>query len=188
GRVYAAFRVLAGPGDPFRPKRLAAVAAELQAPLDPDRAANLTALLREAGAGGRPAPVVAVAAAEAVIALRTDAEPLALFCADAVLAKTLNWPVAVPLLAGELFLRRATGEGRRPRPGEATWGTLVALRGRPSVRAESTEAAVARCAKMALKRWTRSCNVWRSIPPIPADDSRSIPSRIVASDESRLWL
>src|SRR5208283_3118205 len=56
GRVY----VLAGPGDPFRPRRLAAVAAELQSPLDPDRAANLTALLREAGAGGRPAPVVAV--------------------------------------------------------------------------------------------------------------------------------
>ena len=29
GRVYAAFRVLAGPGDPFRPERLAAVAADL---------------------------------------------------------------------------------------------------------------------------------------------------------------
>jgi len=127
GRVYAAFRVLAGPGDPCRPKRLAAVAAELQSPLDPDRAANLTALLREAGAGGRPAPVVAVAAAEAVIALRTDAEPLALFCADAVLAKSLGWPTPVPLIASELFARRATGEGRRPRPGEASWMKLVAL-------------------------------------------------------------
>ena len=37
GRVYAAFRALAGPGDPLRPERLAAVAADLQAPLDPGR-------------------------------------------------------------------------------------------------------------------------------------------------------
>ena len=34
GRVYAAFRVLAGPGDLLRPARLAAVAADLQAPID----------------------------------------------------------------------------------------------------------------------------------------------------------
>jgi hypothetical protein len=37
GKVYAAFRTLCGPGDPFRPKRLAAVAADLQAPLDGER-------------------------------------------------------------------------------------------------------------------------------------------------------
>ena len=36
GKVYAAFRTLSGPGDPFRPEKLAAVAADLQAPLDPD--------------------------------------------------------------------------------------------------------------------------------------------------------
>src|SRR5208337_725012 len=34
GRVYAAFRTLCGPGEPFRPERLAAVAADLQSPLD----------------------------------------------------------------------------------------------------------------------------------------------------------
>ena len=33
----------------------------------------------------------------------------------------------MPLLASELFVRRATGEGRRPRPGEAGWGKLVAV-------------------------------------------------------------
>src|SRR5271170_8201111 len=47
GRVYAAFRTLCGPGDPFRPGRLAAVAADLQSPLDPQRAAALAAALRE---------------------------------------------------------------------------------------------------------------------------------------------
>ena len=127
GRVYAAFRILAGLGDPFRPKRLAAVAADLQAPIDLTQAAELAAALKEAGGRGRPAPVVAAAAAEAVMGLRPNAEPLAIFCADAALARNLGWPTPLPLLAGELFLRRATGEGRRPRPGEAGWGKLVAL-------------------------------------------------------------
>ena len=49
------------------------------------------------------------------------------FCADAALARSLGWPTPLPLLASELFARRATGEGRRPRPGEAGWGKLVAL-------------------------------------------------------------
>ena len=62
-----------------------------------------------------------------MIALRADAEPLALYCADAALAKTLGWATPLPLLASELFLRRATGEGRRSRPGEAGWTKLVAL-------------------------------------------------------------
>jgi hypothetical protein len=127
GRVYSAFRILAGPGDLLRPERLAAVAADLQSPLDPQKAAGLAAALRKIGAPGRPAPIAAAAAAEAVIALRADAEPLALLCADAALAKGLNWPVPLPLLAGDLVERRGAGEGRRPRPGEAGWGKLAAL-------------------------------------------------------------
>jgi hypothetical protein len=127
GRVYSAFRTLAGPGDPFRPKRLAAVAADLQAAISPEQAAELAAALGDAVTRGRPAPVVAASAATAVMGLRADAEPLAVLCADAALAKSLNWPPSPPLLAGELFVRRATGEGRRPRPGEAGWGKLVAL-------------------------------------------------------------
>jgi len=127
GRVYAAFRILAGPGDCFRPERLAAVAADLQAPLDGERPGVLAAALRAAGARGRPAPAVAAAAAEAVIALKRDAEPLAIWAADAALAKALDWPIPAPLLAGELFFRRGAGEGRRPRPGEDGWAKLVAL-------------------------------------------------------------
>ena len=115
------------PRRPVPLERLAAIAADLQAPLDPQKAAELTAALRKVGAPGRPAPIVAAAAAEAVIAMRADAEPLALLCADAALAKSLGWPTPLPLLAGELFARRATGEGRRPRPGEAGWMKLVAL-------------------------------------------------------------
>src|SRR5271157_3644750 len=120
GRVYAAFRILAGPGDLLRPGRLSAVAADLQAPLDPPMAAEVAAALREAGVRGRPAPIAAAAAAEAVTALKPDAEPLAIWAADAALARNLGWPTPLPLLASELFLRRASGEGRRPRPGEAS--------------------------------------------------------------------
>src|SRR5262249_23328937 len=41
----------------------------------------------------------------------------------------------------------------------------------------------------ALKRWTQSRGVWRSISPIFAAEPRSIPSRTAASDNSRrLWL
>jgi hypothetical protein len=126
GRVYSAFRTLCGPGDPFRPERLSAVAADLQAPLDPERVAQLAVALRESAGRGRPAPVAAAAAAEAVIALRPDAEPLALWTADAALAKSLNWPVPVPLLAAAA-LRQSSSQGRRPKPGEVGWGKLAAL-------------------------------------------------------------
>ncbi len=53
GRVYSAFRTLCGPGDPFRPERLSAVAPDLQAPIDPQKAAELAAALREAAGRGR---------------------------------------------------------------------------------------------------------------------------------------
>ena len=97
------------------------------APIDLTQAAALAAALKEAGGRGRPAPIAAAAAAEAVVAVRADAEPLAIWAAEAALAKALNWPIPAPLLAGELFLRRGAGEGRRPRPGEAGWIKLVAL-------------------------------------------------------------
>ena len=45
------------------------------------------------------------------------------------------------------------------------------------------------CGPEALKRWTQSRKVWRSMPPIFAAAPRSIPSLIAASDRSRrLWL
>jgi hypothetical protein len=106
--------------------RLAAVAVDLQAPLEPDRAGELAAALRDLAARGRPAPLAAAAAAAAVIGVRAGSEPLALLCADAALARSLGWPIAVPLLAAEVW-RRGAGEGRRPRPGEPGWTKVVAL-------------------------------------------------------------
>jgi hypothetical protein len=127
GRVYAAFRALCDRDDPLRPERLAAVAMDLQAPLDPDRAGGLAEALREPATRGRPAPLAAAEAAEAAIKLGPGAEPLALLCADAALAKSVGWPIAVPLLAGEILSRRSPREGRRPKSGGAGWMRLAAL-------------------------------------------------------------
>src|SRR5271157_5965167 len=52
GRVYAAFRILAGPGGLLRPGRLSAVAADLQTPLDREKTAEVAAALRETGGRG----------------------------------------------------------------------------------------------------------------------------------------
>ena len=128
GRLYAAWRALAQAGDPLRPERLAAVAADLQSPLSPPQVAALAAALRDAATSGRPAPTAAVAAAEAVLALRPDAEALALWAADAALAQSLRWPAALPLLAAEIGQRRYGGaDGRRARPGEAGFAKIAAL-------------------------------------------------------------
>ena len=127
GRVYSAFRTLSGPGDLFAPSASRRSRPTCSRRSIRETAADLAAALGEAVARGRPAPVVAAAAAAAVAALHADAEPLALLCADAALAKTLGWPTPLPLLASELFARRGAGEGRRPRPGEPGWERLVAL-------------------------------------------------------------
>jgi Protein of unknown function (DUF1403) len=68
----------------------------------------------------------AAAAASAVKAAAGEGaslELLALWAADAVLARVLRWPRAVPLLAAEVL--QARGGGRRVRPGEAEWERAV---------------------------------------------------------------
>jgi hypothetical protein len=188
GRVYTAFRALCDPGDPFRPERLSDVAADLMAPLEPDRAGEPAAALREASARGRPAPLAATVAAEAVIGLRAGAEPLALYCADAALAKSLGWPVPVPLLAGEL-LRRSAGEGRRPKPGEPDWTKAVALAdARAALSALDLAQDLARCAARLgdAAPKLRAKGKGRALAALLADDAVSAAAPIPGlSDRAR---
>jgi hypothetical protein len=75
GRIYAAFRTQSGRGDSFRPKKLVVVAADLEMPLDPERAEELVGARKAVTArslGPPPRP-------------RRRA-PLALWIADAALA------------------------------------------------------------------------------------------------------
>ena len=67
------------------------------------------------------APLAAAEAVRNVTAQRPDAEILALWLADAVLAARLKWPVPVPLLASALIHSSLRVDGRRPHPSDANW-------------------------------------------------------------------
>lgn len=76
-------------------------------------------------AAGHENPLDAAAAsAETVLRLRPDARPLALWLADAVLARRLNWPAPVPLLAAHLGREAFRHAGRHAggrQPDTAAW-------------------------------------------------------------------
>jgi Protein of unknown function (DUF1403) len=78
---------------------------------------------QELAAGHHAAPFAAAQAARLVVAQRPDAEILALWLADAVLATRLNWPLPLPLLAVAILhpALRTDGRGRRPHPGDPNW-------------------------------------------------------------------
>lgn len=121
GRVYAAWRSLCGPADPLTEPTLVAAAEGFGAPLaDPE---GLLMRLRDVGLGGSPPPLAAAQAAREAYRARPDCEPLAHWCADAVLGARLRLggkPAALPLLAAELA-RFRNSEGRKPRPEDADW-------------------------------------------------------------------
>lgn len=75
----------------------------------------------------RPAPLLAAELAAELYRARPDAELLAFWLADALLAKKYRWPVSVPLLMGQVNSGAfKIGEGRRRvRPGGEGWGRAV---------------------------------------------------------------
>jgi Protein of unknown function (DUF1403) len=77
----------------------------------------------------RPAPALAAEIASAVYRARPDAELLAFWLADALLAQKFRWPVPVPLLMGQVSSPVfKSGESRkRIRPGAEGWGRAVFL-------------------------------------------------------------
>jgi Protein of unknown function (DUF1403) len=131
GRVLAAWRSLSERSDPLAPERVEAAAAGFGLAIGAALPA-IVAAAQELAAGNRPAVLAAAEAARRVVVLRPDAELLALWLADAVLAFRLRWgsagTPAVPLLAGSLpHASLKTGAGRRPRPGDADWPRLCCL-------------------------------------------------------------
>ncbi|WP_291412404.1 DUF1403 family protein [Devosia sp.] len=77
----------------------------------------------------RPAPMLAAEIAAAVYRVRPDAELLAFWLGDMVLAQKFRWPVPVPLLTGQVASSVfKSGENRkRIRPGGEGWGRAVFL-------------------------------------------------------------
>ena len=125
----------AGPGDP-----LPSEAARRRRRRSPGAARprqGRGARRRAEGRRARPAGAARRGhAAEAVVELRADAEPLALFCADAALARALGWPVAAAAARRRAVLAqvaRAKGGGRaRAKPaGASSWRSLTPARRSP---------------------------------------------------------
>jgi hypothetical protein len=77
----------------------------------------------------RPAPVLAAEIASAAYRARPDAELLAFWLADALLAQKLRWPIPVPLLMGQVSspVFKSGEHRKRIRPGGEGWGRAVFL-------------------------------------------------------------
>ena len=120
GRILAAWRRLAERSPDLTEEGLRAIAELLGTPWSaelatlPDRIKIL---------GSTPAPFEAAAIARQVLAARPDAELLAFWLADLVLARQLRWPTAVPLLIGQIQ-SAAYRNAERPRQDRAGRGRV----------------------------------------------------------------
>lgn len=129
GRAYAGWRQLAQRVPGSSPEGIARAAQAFGLALPDDAAGILAASVEDAVRTERPAVFAAAAVATHVVALRPDSELLALWLADLVLARKLRWPVALPLLAGQIAhpLLRGPGHRSRPRPPDENWQHVVCL-------------------------------------------------------------
>lgn len=94
-----------------------------------DALAEVVANAEDMVVSPRPAPVLAAEIAAAVYRARPDAELLAFWLADALLALKFRWPVPVPMLMGQVSTSAfKSGENRkRIRPGAEGWSRAVLL-------------------------------------------------------------
>jgi len=129
GRVLLAWRELIARSPDTSEAAIARTATGFGLALSASDLASLADLAGEAIRSGRTAIVVVGALTEGAVRLRPDAELLAFWLADAVLAHKLKWPVPVPLLVSAILepgLRIGLA-GKRPRPGREGWQQALAL-------------------------------------------------------------
>jgi hypothetical protein len=128
-RLLALWQDLAARPPSLDPNRIAAAAAALDCPLAD--ASLLAETLSGTARVGDPLSAAAKAAAMIFAAVpdapTAEAEILALWAFDLVLALRLRWPRPVPLIATKLLdpSLRSDGGGR-PRPSDATWPNAAA--------------------------------------------------------------
>ncbi len=134
-KLFRLWRDLAGRPPSLDLGRLAAAVVALDLPTP--NAATLAESLREQSRAGDPISAAAKAAAAAFSAFpdapAAEAEILALWLFDLVLALRLRWPRPLPLIATKILdpSLRSDGGGRRLRSGEPGWekhaATAIAL-------------------------------------------------------------
>jgi hypothetical protein len=132
GRIHRLWRLFAS-----RPLRLDAATLRAAADLlDLSAAANFEGFavtLRDIVVGAERPLAAAVGASAAAMELfrdapRLEAEILALWLSDLMLARRLGWDAPVPLLAMAIAhaSSRRAGTGKRPRPGDPDWAHAMA--------------------------------------------------------------
>jgi hypothetical protein len=128
GSVLAAWRRLASHLSSVDADGLATVMALLGLRAGEDAEA-LVATLAEAARLTAPAPLAAAQVADEIVAHRPDAEILAWWAADLVLAQRLRWPIPVPILSTQIHASalRLGLERRRARPGGPAFGRALCL-------------------------------------------------------------
>lgn len=128
GRILSAWRRLAGRTTRLDAEAVRTVADELEVKWDDDLG-DVVDNAEDLVTSGRPAPVLAAEFAAELYRARPDAELLAFWLADLILAEKFRWPVPVPLLISQVNTSRfKSGEPRRRiRPGGEGWGRAVLL-------------------------------------------------------------
>lgn len=129
GRVLLAWRQLVARSPDLSHEAIARAATGLGLAPSAAEGAALADLATEAVRSDRAAIVAVAELTDRVVRLRPEAELVALWLADAVLAQKLKWPVAVPLLATAILEpgARIGAAGKRPRPGGEGWQPALAL-------------------------------------------------------------
>ncbi|TIP72045.1 MAG: DUF1403 family protein [Mesorhizobium sp.] len=130
GAVFGAWRQLAMEPPAASADRLEKVVDQLGLHWDDTALAGLCKEIEEVARSPRPAPFAAAAIAARVVAMRPDAELLAWWLADLVLAQSLRWPRPLPLLMAQAFglsVRADVDRGRRIRPGEEGFERAVCV-------------------------------------------------------------
>ena len=128
GNVLLAYRRLAAKTGRIDTKTLQALCEQLSIGWD-ERLADLPAVLDDQLQLARSAPFIAADLVSRIVSARPDAEVLAWWLADWVLAARLGWERPVPLLMAERYgpaFRTIGGRGRL-RPGEDGFSRAVCL-------------------------------------------------------------
>lgn len=126
GKVLLAWRRLASRSTTLDEELVRSIAELLELKWDE----ALADVVRNAGdlaSSSRPGPIAAAELAAELYRARPDAELVAFWLADMVLAQKLRWPVPVPLLMAQVNAAsfKAGEPRRRIRPGGEGWGSAV---------------------------------------------------------------
>jgi hypothetical protein len=171
GRLLLAWREL-DRSDPLADESVLHLAKTVGLSVD-DVLRGAIAAAQHHAAAGRGAPFAAADTAKAVLAHRPDAEFLALWLADAVLARRLGWPLPVPLLAAGLVHPSLRTAGRRPHLGDPAWTqTCCAAYALAAAQACDLDAELGR----------RAAKLLATVPQLRAKGANSVVETLLAED------